>query len=306
MSFYTLAKQTLFALLFLSLAPVLLNSIHKQYFGHFEIRPKVGLIIIKQAVFDSRSYVRQLRKLFNDPDVRAILIHMDCQGGAAGTSDIIFAEIQALKKDHPKPIVTLVENICASGGYLIASATDQIIAPPMSLVGSIGAYFSSIFQFEEALKHHNVGYKKIYAGDYKTATDPFNTMTPEQQEQLQGVLNSSYAHFTNTVALARKLPTADVKKWADGKIFSGVQAFELGLVDKLGSFDDAISYIKQKTLIDGDIEWVKEKPHQSLLKRLINPDTDDTDDSEDGSFVHSMVNNICCAVETRYSKVHLQ
>lgn len=306
MNFYTVTKQVLLVLLFLNLAPILLSNIHKQYFGHLESHAQVGVITIKEAVYDSRPCLRQLRTLFNNPDIKAILIQMDCQGSAAGTGDIIFSEIQALKKDHPKPIITLVENICVSGGYLIASATDHIIAPPTSLIGSVGIRFSALFQLEEALKHHKIGYKGLHSGDYKDATDPFSTMTPEQQKQLQSVLDTSYEHFVNTVAHARNLPTETAKEWADGKIFSGIQALELGMIDKLGSLHDAIAYIKQKTLIEGEIEWIKEKPHQSLIKRLFSADDNDSEDSADGSWVHSMVNNVCCAVETRYNKINLQ
>ena len=111
---------------------------------------------------------------------------MECPGGASGTSQTIFDELKALKKENPKPVVVLVENICASGGYNIACAADYIIAPGSAIIGSIGASLPYLFNVKELLEKINVKYTPIKAGTYKNVTNPFVEMTPQEDRFIAG------------------------------------------------------------------------------------------------------------------------
>jgi len=259
MSLFDYLKNIFIILIFLQLAPTLFNSIKKQYADLIYPRTKVALINIKGILSNSDHYNKYIKKYFEDSEVKAILLKVDCPGSTAGTSQAIFNEIKMLKKTYPKkPIITLVENICASGGYYIACATDHIIAPPSAIIGSIGSAFQNMFQLKEFIQQFKIKYKSLSAGKYKNTTDPFVDMTAEQEKLLQDMLNDSYCQFAIDVSIERKLSTNNKNDWAEGKIFTGNQALKLGLIDSIGSAFTAIAIIREKALIEEDqkIRWV--------------------------------------------------
>jgi len=301
MTFFDSLKNIFFLLIFLQFVPILVDGLRKQYHQYLEPRTKVGVISINGVIGDSEYYTKQLTKYFKDPSIKAILIKMDSPGGAAGTGELIYQEIIALKNApefHKKPVVTLVENTCASGGYYIACASDHIIAPATALIGSIGATFPNIFfvHLREFLAQHKIGYKPLYAGAYKNCIDPFTDATPEQELMLQGLLNDSYETFAQAVAKSRKLSLNAKDTWANGRIFTGKQAKDLGLIDEIGSAYNAIKVIKEKALIEGEIEWVKQPAPSSFSRFFSSGNAPD----EDSSLLSACVNSICAVVEQRY------
>ncbi|MCK5633305.1 signal peptide peptidase SppA, partial [bacterium] len=230
----------------------------KQYSSYIMPRTKIATIDIKGIIYDSNKYNKQLNKYFKNNDIKAILIKMECAGSAAGTAQSIFNEINILKKEYPtKPIVTLVENICTSGGFYIACATDSIVAPASALIGSIGSNLPYLFQLQEFMEEYKIKYTTIKAGKYKNAADPFTNITPEEQAMLQSVIDDSYDQFMNDVVKTRRVSLNNKHEWAEGKIFSGRQALKLGLIDIIGSSRNAIDILKDKALIKGEIEWIK-------------------------------------------------
>jgi len=261
---FDLVKNIFIILIFLQIAPILVKSIKKQYVLYFEPRSSVGLLTIKNILYDSGPYTQQLYKFFKNQEIKALLIKMNCLGSAAGTGQIIFNEILALKKEYPKPVIVLVENICVSGGYLIACSADYIIAPASAIIGNVGSYFSN-FQLKELIEKYKINYTTVKTETYKTIADPSVDLTEEEKILIQGLQNDSYEEFTQTVAKARKLSLTHLNKWADGKIFTGKQALKLGLIDEIGSIQNAIKVIKEKALIEGEIKWVKTPTKISLF-----------------------------------------
>ena len=262
MTLFDLVKNIFIILIFLQIAPILVKNVKKQYVLYFEPRTSVGVLTIKGVLYDSGPYTNQLYKFFKNQEIKALLINMNCLGSAAGTGQIIFNEILALKKEYPKPVIVLVENICVSGGYLIACSADYIITPASAIIGSVGSYFSN-FQLKEFIEKYKINTAK--AGTHKTIADPSVNLTEEEKVLIQGLQNDSNKEFTQTVAKARKLSLAHLNKWADGKIFTGKQALKLGLIDEIGSMQNAIKVIKEKALIEGEIEWVKIPPKGGLF-----------------------------------------
>ncbi len=302
MKLFDYFKNIFFFLIILQILPTLLDGLRKQYGQIIKPRTKVGVISIQGEISNSEFYTHQLDKYFKDPAIKAILIKMDSPGGAAGSGEAVFNELMALKEatDLPKkPVVTLVENVCASGGYYIACGSDYIIAPATSLVGSIGATFSNIafVHLGEFLAQYKIGYKPIYAGAYKNCIDPFTDANPEGQAMLQGVLNDSYDTFAQAVANRRKLSLNAKDTWANGRIFTGKQAKELGLIDEIGSAYTAVRVIKDKALIEGEIEWVK-APKPSPFSQFFSAGGGSSDD--DTSLLSSCMNSICSVIENRY------
>lgn len=297
MKFYDYLKNIFLILLLLQLAPGLIKSIKNQYFSALEPKTAVGVLKLRGVLYDSTYYINQLTKYFKNDEIKAILLKIECPGSASGTGEIIFSELQTLKKLHPKPVIALVENVCASGGYWIACAADHIIAPSTAIVGSIGAYFPYLFQLQGFMEHHHIGYETIQAGSYKTMLDPFTNMTPEQQAYLQTVLDSSYKQFTQSVAHTRNLSLTNIHEWGDGKIFTGAQAHQLGLIDELGGAHQAIVAIKERAPIEGEIEFIH-PPKKGGLWNLFSGDSA----QENGSNIStSMMDGLCTLLEQRYS-----
>lgn len=272
-------KNIFYFLLFIQIVPLLVSGIIKQYATFFEPKTKVAVLPIKGTLTSASYYIKHLRDFFKDPHIKAIVLSLETPGGKAGTSQAIYEEIKALKAENLKPIVSLVENICASGGYYIASATDNIIATPSAFIGSIGVYIAQP-HLKAFIEQFKIEYDVIKTGDYKTTGDPLLSQTPEQKALLQGLTNDTYNQFVHDVAQARpKLSLAESAQWANGQIFTGRQGLEKGLVDELGSFSTLEKVLRQKTTIEGKIEWIY-PPKPSPFKDFFGQNNDEYPDSE--------------------------
>ncbi|MEX0940855.1 MAG: signal peptide peptidase SppA [Candidatus Babeliales bacterium] len=258
-------KNIFLILILLQIAPPILQSLKKQYLEVLEPKTQIGLLTIKGIVYDSDYYIKFLKQFFKNTNIKAILLKIESPGGAAGSSEAIANEIEIMKRESPKPIVTLCENLCTSGSYYIASTTDYIIAPPSALIGSIGTKIPYQFKLNDFLKHFNIKYIPIKSGEYKDSTDPFAEITSEQIAQLQSVTDDSYQNFIEHVAKNRSQVMLDnAKEWANGKLFTARQALKLGLINEVGSQTNAINQLKKLAIIDGEIEWVIPPKDQGL------------------------------------------
>lgn len=273
-------KNIFFILLFLQFAPALIDGVRKQYLAFFETRTKVAVINVHDTVCSSNGYVKQLHTFFKAPDVKAILLYIECSAGAAGSAQAIYNEIQILKKAHPKPIIALVENVAASGGYYVACATDYIIAPSAALIGSIGVYMPYFFKVKELMEQYKIKYPLIKAGKYKAITDPFVELTADDAAHLQLSTQDTYEQFVADVARSRKLSVNAHTQWADGKVFTGRQAKALGLIDEEGSKSNAIKALREKALIEGEIEWIQPQGPSKLATWLGSSSQDDSFEDE--------------------------
>lgn len=295
MSLFDYVKNIFLILLLLQFAPLFIKNIYKQWENYTEPKTCVGVVEVRGMLYDSSAYIKQFYSFFKNNEIKAILIKMDCSGSATGTGESIFNELQNLKKEYAKPVIVLVENVCASGGYWIACGADRIIAPNTALIGSIGAYIPYLFQCKDFIEQFKIKYVSLKAGTHKVATDPFVPMSSGDQAELQGVLDSTYETFTTEVAKARNISLQNVAQWADGRLFTGKQAHALGLIDELGSWSAAVAMIKNRALIEGEIEWIPGSTNEGgILSRLFGSGSDD------GSFISGTLNSVCCFLENRY------
>ncbi len=269
------AKNIFWLLVFLNVVPPLLTGIKRTYGEFLTPSTKVAQLTIDAPLTDSAWYRSQLHAFFKDPEIKAILLKIESSGGSSGTAQALFQEIQELKKVYPKPIITLTENICTSGAYYIACATDCIIASPSALVGTIGARLSTIFDVKNFLEQWKINTHVITAGTYKGAGDPCATLTPEQAAMLQDIAQNIYEQFAYDVAITRKLSLKKKDEWANGKLYSGQQALNLGLIDATGSYTTAINHLKARALIENEISWV-EPEHPFSMSSFIENLTDPT------------------------------
>ena len=180
-----------------------------------------------------------------DPLVKAVILRLDTPGGEVTASDIVYHEVLRFKERTGRPVVGLMMSVAASGGYYIASACDIIVAHPSSLTGSIGVI--SIFPSLESLMS-KVGVKVnvIKSGPSKDSGSPFREMTEEDRKLFQVIIDEYYEGFLEVVARGRKgkVPAADLRTIADGRIYTAPQALKLGLIDAIGYFDDAFGQAK--------------------------------------------------------------
>ena len=191
----------------------------------------------KNAV--SRVFER-LQKAAADASVRAVILRLDTPGGEVTASDIIYHEVLRFKERTGKPVVGLMMGVAASGGYYIASACDVIMAHPTTLTGSIGVI--SIFPNVESLMT-KVGVKVnvVKSGAAKDSGSPFREMTEEERGVFQGIIDGYYEDFLEAVSRNRKerIAPAELRRIADGRLYTAPQALDLKLIDTIGYFDDA-------------------------------------------------------------------
>ena len=233
----------------------------------FEFGEKVGVVEIKGVIADPKPVVLQLKRFRKDKNVKAIVLRIDSPGGGVGPSQEIYAEVK--KTTRVKKVVASMGAIAASGGYYVGAAADHIIANPGTITGSIGV----IMEFanaEELFKKIGVSAIIIKSGDYKDTGSPLRKMTPEERRLLEGFVGNVHQQFVTAVAEGRKMSEETVRTIADGRIFSGQQAQELGLLDSLGNMEDAIALAAELGGIKGEPSVVYgEKKRFSVLEFIL-------------------------------------
>jgi protease IV len=197
----------------------------------------VGVLQIEGTIDDSRNVVGELKRFKESPWIKAIVVRIDSPGGAVAPTQEIFDELQKTQKR--KPLIASLGGMATSGGYYIASACEQIVANPGTLTGSIGVIMQ-LSNVEELMKKVGVKGYNIKSGVNKDIGSPFQPLSAEGREILQTLVDNVHSQFISAVAKGRGMNEAQVRKLADGRVFSGAQAKELGLVDQFGTLDDAI------------------------------------------------------------------
>lgn len=209
---------------------------------------KVAVVEVTGVITEPDSINKQIEEYREREDVKAVVIRINSPGGGVGPSQEIYRELKKLSAK--KKVVVSMGAVAASGGYYIAAAANKIIANPGTITGSIGV----IMEFANAEELLNkIGFKGyvIKSGEYKDIGSPLRAMKDDEKRLLQGVIDDVHMQFISAVAENRKLKIDAVKKFADGRIFSGKQARAIGLVDEIGNFQDAIDAAARMANIKG-------------------------------------------------------
>ncbi len=233
----------------------------------WQSRDKIALIRIEGVILDSREIVRELRRYQRDPDIKAILVRIDSPGGAVAPSQEIYDELKKIQASGEKKVVSSMGSVAASGGYYIASASDIIFANPGTLTGSIGVIME-LTNVEGLLQKIGVENVTIKSGKNKDVGSPFRKIKKEERALLQHVLDDVHNQFIEAVAEGRSLEIEQVRLLADGRIFTGRQAREAGLVDQLGSLEVAIAKAAELVGIEGEPTLIEPKERSPLQKFL--------------------------------------
>ncbi len=215
--------------------------------------PGVGLVEVKGMIVDSREPIRQLRYFLKKDNVKAVVLRIDSPGGVVGPAQEIYEEVKRLAAR--KKVVVSMGSLAASGGYYIAAPATEIFANPGTITASIGVLikFSNI---EGLLDKIGITSTTIKTGAFKGAGSPDRPLTAADRAMFQSVINNTHEQFVRAVAEGRKLPVAEVRRIADGRILSGEQAKALHLVDRLGNLQDAIDEAGRLAGISGEPEVI--------------------------------------------------
>lgn len=234
--------------------------------GRFAFGDKIAIVEIKGVIAQSSGIIEQLQQHLEDEGVKAIILRIDSPGGGVGPSQEIHREI--LKIKLKKKIITSMGSVAASGGYYIACASDLIVANPGTITGSIGVLMQ-FSNFEELLKKIGIKGVVLKSGEHKDIGSPLREMRPEEKKIMQEVLDNVHQQFIQAVAEGRKLDYSKVVQIADGRILTGEQAKNLGLVDKLGNLQDTIDITAEMVGIQGKPNVLYPKKRISIWELLM-------------------------------------
>ena len=198
----------------------------------------VGVIDLKGLIVSPEQVLKHLTEFRNNPEVKSIVLRIESPGGAVGAAQEIFEEVK--RTNAVKPVIASMGSMGASGGYYAALGAENIIANPGTMTGSIGVIVK--FPNLEGL-FEKIGYKSevIKSGPLKDIGASNRAITEEERRTMQNLIDNVYNQFVRDIAEARALPVETVNELADGRIFTGEQAFDVGLIDSLGNFTDAIT-----------------------------------------------------------------
>ena len=218
---------------------------------------KIGIVRLEGMILSSEQVNKQLNDFSERADIKAIVMRINSGGGVVGASQEIYEKVKDLKDRIP--IIISVNNVAASGAYYAALESEMIVANNGSLVGSIGVILDYPV-VTELFKKLGVQVETIKSGKLKDSGSPTRPVSKADREYFQSVVDDQHEQFITAVAEARNLPIEDVRKLADGRIFTGNQALELSLIDTIGTFEDAIA-------IAGKISGIKGKPKKVEIRK---------------------------------------
>jgi protease-4 len=204
----------------------------------------------EDGLFDRPSQVAYLKealsKAADDKKVKAVILKINSPGGTVTASDVIYHELRAFREKHKIPVIASIMDVGASGGYYVAAAADKIVAHPSSVTGSLGVIMLTI-NAKGLLEKVGVETAAITSGTRKDMGSPFRAMTDDERGIFQAVVDSYYNRFLAVIKDSRRnLSGEEVRKLADGRIYTGEQAKAHGLVDSIGYLDDAIELAKRQ------------------------------------------------------------
>ena len=253
----------LFALLLVFLVLVLLITLNS-FLELDRKSPHIARIKIDGPISDDFNFNRLLYDLGLNPNVKALIVHINSPGGSVVGAESIFEALSQLGQE--KPSVSVLGETATSGGYLIAAATDQIISRSNTLTGSIGV----IIQYpnlSKLLKNIGIDVNTLRSSDLKASINLFEQPTPKAIEEHKQIIDETFLWFKDIVAEKRILSDINLEKVSQGGIYTGRKAKKLGLVDLIGGEREAVKYLEEKLDIIGLplVDWTSSKESSTLF-----------------------------------------
>ncbi|MBW2369990.1 MAG: signal peptide peptidase SppA [Deltaproteobacteria bacterium] len=238
----------------------------------------VGIIELTGVIADSKPVINHIKQFRENAAIKAIVLRIDSPGGTVGSAQEIYREIR--KTVTTKTVVASMGTVAASGGYYVAAGANEIMANPGTITGSIGVILGYT-NFKELFDKIGLTPVVIKSGPYKDLGSPVRPMTDAERNILQTFVEQTRGQFVRAISTGRNMPLEKVDALADGRIFTGEQALEMGLIDRLGNLEDAIEFAGRKGGIEGRIIPVYARDRRfGFLEQLI------------GSAAHSFINKL--------------
>jgi len=232
---------------------------------------KIGLVEVKGVILNSEPIVKTISHYRNNSNIKAILVRIDSPGGGVAASQEIYEALRKAREEG-KPVVASMSSVAASGGYYLACGADTIVANPGTTTGSIGVIMS-FFDFSELLQKIGMHSNTIKSGRFKDAGTYLRPMTDRERQYFQRFVDDAFSQFVDVVARERGMDRQRVLELADGRVFTGQQAYENGLVDRLGSYEDAVEIAAEMAGIAGKPNIIKPERRKISLFDLLFSDT---------------------------------
>lgn len=229
---------------------------------------QIGVLEVIGAVTNERLITKQIESFKENDAIAAVVLRVDSPGGAVGSSQEIYSELKRLSLD--KPLIVSFGSVAASGGYYIAVAGERLFASPGTITGSIGVIMS-FPDYQELLGKVGVKTEVIKSGVYKDVGSSTRDMTGEERQLLNEMLADVHDQFIEAISKGRNIPLEELIPYVDGRIFTGRQALDIGLIDELGTFNDAVAYAAARAGLSGRPDLVYPDPERGgLLQRYLN------------------------------------
>ncbi|HWR58919.1 MAG TPA: signal peptide peptidase SppA [Thermodesulfovibrionales bacterium] len=229
------------------------------------IGDNIAVMRVEGPIMDSKNAIDEIKDYVKDPSIKAIVMRVDSPGGIVPPCQEIYEEVK--KAVSKKKVIVSMGSAAASGGYYISAPASRILANPGTLTGSIGVIME-IPNVEGLMSKVGVKTEVIKSGTHKDIASMFRGMGKEQRIILQGVIDDVHKQFVDVIVEGRKMSPEDVRKIADGRVFTGKQALAVGLVDELGNLEDAIKVAAKLAGIKGEPNVVSRKEKFSLIDLL--------------------------------------
>ncbi|MGA2261404.1 MAG: signal peptide peptidase SppA [Acidobacteriota bacterium] len=230
---------------------------------------QVGVIDLEGVILDSKEFTDQLKDVGGSPGVRAVVLRINSPGGGVAASQEMYEAVQKFRADSHKKVVVSMSSVAASGAYYIACAADKIYANPGSITGSIGV-IAEWYNYADLLKWAKLQEIVFKSGEFKDTGSPSRALTEPEKAYFQNLIDNMFGQFVKDVAASRKMNEADVRKLADGRVYTGLEARNNGLIDELGALQDAVAAAAKMAGIVGEPKIVTPpKKKISILDLLL-------------------------------------
>jgi protease IV len=238
---------------------------------------------LEGVIMNGKRFLRNLKKYREEENVKAILIVIDSPGGSVGPSQEMFTEIVRTRTEFKIPVVCVSNGLVASGGYYAAAACDKLVVAPGALIGSIGVIMG-FANLEKLYGWAKVERYSITSGKFKDSGAEYRPMRPDEKQLFQELIDEVFVQFKTAVRDGRKMKEDVLTRYADGRVFTGKKAVELGFADQLGTYEDAVKLAAQLGGLGDDYEIFEVPKRKKTIWDLGQEDDEDPINSFKGSF----------------------
>lgn len=257
--------------LFLFVIVLMVLGLLTSILARLPIGDRVAVVKVKGAIIEPDRIVERIQSAKEDESVKALVLRVDSPGGSVGASQEIYRALEDFKASG-KPLIVSMGNVAASGGYYISAPADVIFANPGTITGSVGVIVQHT-EVKDLLEKLGIKTTSIKTGKFKDTLSPFRELTPEEKEYIRSTIHDAYEQFLQAILKYRsnKISEEKLRNIADGRIFTGKVAKELGLVDELGNLQDAINKARQMAGVPkARVFYMEER--KGILRRLMEED----------------------------------